>query len=412
MSFNTFCGQDPTNAATYNKVLAAFLPAAGGGGNPSVNTTNANAVVFPVLVAATGAAQQLLADDTATPISVNAATGDFIVVDTLKINQTDVALGKGAGAVGQAATAIAIGLNAGALNQAADAIAIGENAGNNTQGADAVAIGSFAGAATQGASSVAIGSNAGQTNQGGDSIAIGFQSGSLTQQSGSVAIGYQAGQTGQLINAVAIGVNAGQNTQGQSSVALGTSAGQTFQGANCIAIGNNAGSITQGANGIAIGQLAGQTGQAANTIVISATGVAVTGATASATYIAPIRGVATATPVIVYNTTTSEITYNTSSIKYKKNVIDLQQDTSNVYNIRAREYDSKDENKHYIGYIAEELNDVDTYFTWKNPDNTPEGIEWFNLLIYTIEEMKKLKQKNIEITNRIEQLEQQKPSTN
>jgi len=37
------------------------------------------------------------------------------------------------------------------------------------------------------------------------------------------------------------------------------------------------------------------------------------------------------------------------------------------------------------------LNDIDTHFTWKNPDGTPEGIEWFNLLIYSIEEIKKLK---------------------
>ena len=39
MSFNTFCGQDPADPLTYNKVLAEFLPAAGGGGNPSVLTT-------------------------------------------------------------------------------------------------------------------------------------------------------------------------------------------------------------------------------------------------------------------------------------------------------------------------------------------------------------------------------------
>jgi len=45
----------------------------------------------------------------------------------------------------------------------------------------------------------------------------------------------------------------------------------------------------------------------------------------------------------------------------------------------------------FIGYIAEELNEVDTHFTWKNPDGTPEGIEWFNLLIYAIEEIKKLR---------------------
>ena len=49
-----------------------------------------------------------------------------------------------------------------------------------------------------------------------------------------------------------------------------------------------------------------------------------------------------------------------------------------------------------MGYIAEELNDIDSYFTWKNPDGSPEGIEWFNLLIYSIEEVKKLRKESYE----------------
>ena len=39
MSFNTFCGQDPANAATYNKVLLRFQEGGGGGGG--VATVNA-----------------------------------------------------------------------------------------------------------------------------------------------------------------------------------------------------------------------------------------------------------------------------------------------------------------------------------------------------------------------------------
>ena len=37
MSFNTFCGTDPTNLATYNKVLTRFLEGGGGGGIAAVN---------------------------------------------------------------------------------------------------------------------------------------------------------------------------------------------------------------------------------------------------------------------------------------------------------------------------------------------------------------------------------------
>jgi hypothetical protein len=86
-------------------------------------------------------------------------------------------------------------------------------------------------------------------------------------------------------------------------------------------------------------------------------------------------------------------------------VIDLQADTSVIYNIRAREYDTKEEKTHHIGYIAEELNDVSTHFIWKNPDGSPEGIEWFNMLVYTIEELKKTRQEIIKLKERIQILE-------
>jgi hypothetical protein len=76
------------------------------------------------------------------------------------------------------------------------------------------------------------------------------------------------------------------------------------------------------------------------------------------------------------------------------NIIDLSQNTENIYSVRPREFDAKSNNKHYVGFIAEELNDIDTNFTWKNPDGTPEGIEWNNLMVYMIAEIKQLKKLN------------------
>jgi hypothetical protein len=105
-----------------------------------------------------------------------------------------------------------------------------------------------------------------------------------------------------------------------------------------------------------------------------------------------------------YDTTNFELTYATSSIKYKKNITDLKQDTSKILNVRAREYDRKDDNKHYIGYIAEELDDIDNHFTWKNPEGSPEGIDWNNLLLYSIEEVKKLKKELNETQNLVYEL--------
>jgi hypothetical protein len=220
-----------------------------------------------------------------------------------------------------------------------------------------------------------------------DAIAIGTLAGSASQQSSAVAVGYKAGQTQQGTQSVAIGFQAGNSNQGQNAVAIGTNAGSVGLGNNSISIGNNAGT----------------TNQASGTIFLNASGVAVSPTTANAFYVRPVRGVASSTPVVVYNTVTSELTYNTSSIKYKKNVIDLTEDTSVIYKIRAREYDSKDENKHFLGYIAEELNECSTHFTWKNPDGSPEGIEWFNLLLFAIEELKKQRNQiqNLQERNKI-----------
>lgn len=138
-----------------------------------------------------------------------------------------------------------------------------------------------------------------------------------------------------------------------------------------------------------------------NSIILNASGINLSPATANACYVRPVRGIAASTPVVTYDTTTFELTYNTSSIKYKKNVVDLQEDTSRIYNVRAREFDAIDNDRHFIGYIAEELQEVDTWFTWKNPDGTPEGIEWFNMLVYAIEELKKLKARVSELESKL-----------
>ncbi len=92
-----------------------------------------------------------------------------------------------------------------------------------------------------------------------------------------------------------------------------------------------------------------------------------------------------------------------SSIKYKENVVDLNRSTSNIYNVRAREYDWKETQQHLIGYIAEEIDEVDTLFTFKK-DGKPEGIEWNNILLYAVEEIKNLKKEILTLRQMIENM--------
>jgi len=126
--------------------------------NINITDTNTNATYYPTFVAGSGT-QSLLADISTSAISFNVSNGDFNVVDTLKLTQTSVAIGKSAGQTNQQANAIAIGNNAGQLNQQTGAIAIGYQAGQgylSMQGANSIAIGNLAGADSQVAGSICL----------------------------------------------------------------------------------------------------------------------------------------------------------------------------------------------------------------------------------------------------------------
>jgi hypothetical protein len=55
-----------------------------------------------------------------------------------------------------------------------------------------------------------------------------------------------------------------------------------------------------------------------------------------------------------YNTANGEIYYQTSSQRYKENIVDLEFDTSNLYNLRPVSYDDKATGERCFGLIAEE----------------------------------------------------------
>ena len=268
-------------------------PQGGGPTDPTITNTNTDATFFPVFVSGTGT-QPLRADTTTGPFSFNPFNGNLNLVDTLKVNQTDVALGKGAGAVNQGVNTVAIGFNAGQNNQSGESIAIGDLAGQNNQGAESIAIGDAAGRDTQGIDAIAIGDAAGRTNQGANAVAIGASAGLATQGSASVAIG----------------LGAGFNIQGANSVAVGQNSGQNNQGASSVAVGDGAGNSGLGATSIAIGRLAGELNQSANSICLNASGVALNPAT-TGLFIDPIRNVSQGN-VIGYDTINKELTFFTA----------------------------------------------------------------------------------------------------
>lgn len=273
-----------------------------------------------------------------------------------------IAIGNAAGNTSQGQQAIAIGDQAALTSQGLYSVAIGPSAGQSTQGSMSIAIGVAAGITTQGGNSIAMGRWAGRTNQGANSIALGWTAGNATQGANSIAIGQSAGSNTQGADSIAIGANAAFNVQGANSIIIGTNAASsgsgvdsvmigknvsvsnvliqnvvfigpnagtagTVDGTNSIAIGINAGkgalgttnlgrdsiaignsTVANGAGSIAFGPQASAT--SANTIVLNASGSPLTGSTANALFVKPVRTV-TSIPSgfsqLYYNPTTGEI---------------------------------------------------------------------------------------------------------
>jgi hypothetical protein len=183
---------------------AAYPPAIPTPTDITITDDNTNAVFYPTFVSGTGT-QTLKADTTTTQFSINPNTGNFNVVDTLKLTQSELAIGKTSG-TSQGSNCIAIGAGAG-LSQTTNAIAIGGLAGQSQTNA-----------------SVAIGFRAGET-QGLYGIAVGLDAGK-NQLADTIAIGRNAGQgtsTAQGNNAIAIGLNAGVASQTAGSICLNAS---------------------------------------------------------------------------------------------------------------------------------------------------------------------------------------------
>jgi len=234
----------------------------------NITDTNTDDTYYPIFVDSAGTSKILRADVGTTPISVNPNTGDFTVVDTIKIDQNKVGIGKDAGKTSQGDYSVAIGTAAGLTSQGIASVAIGNEAGQTTQGIASVAIGLNAGNDSQGSNAIAVGNNAGKDNQGEYTTSIGLNAGEIGQGEASVAIGSLAGQTNQGTLSVAIGNWAARTNQGNRSVAIGLIAGDNSQGTSSVAIGDNAGTTSQSTNSVAIGTAAGQTSQSTNSVAI------------------------------------------------------------------------------------------------------------------------------------------------
>lgn len=220
------------------------------------------------------------------------------------------------------------------------------------------------------------------------------------------------GATTSLIN-IGTGLTTGRIRLYNDRIHIGAGAGATSttglctQALYCVAIGTNAQTTGAGINSIAIGANAGQTNQAANSIVLNASGIAVNGATAGSFYVRPMNTTGGYTNFVSYNPSNYEVYYTPSSAKYKDNVINLDRDFDDVLKLQSREYRFNQRgNDLHIGYIAEEVYDINKEFSTTNEDGgEPANIAWFNIVLYQNEVIKRLDKELKELKLRVDNLE-------
>jgi hypothetical protein len=282
------------NSSGISQLLAidnTQIPSLGGGSSSTsivdVTGSNINLSYNIVFTHGGGTGKTLFVGSITTLSTINPNTGEIQIVDTLKITNNTVSVGKNSG-VSQLADSISIGSSAG-LNQSLRGISIGLLAGSS-QGNDSIAIGSNSGL-SQGEESVAIGSYTG-TNQGVN----------------SVAIGAKAGQTNQDMSACAFGSMAGNLNQRNHACAFGASSGKILQGIYSVCVGYEAGENIAGDSSLLLGALAGKSSSADNSIILNATGTDLSSAT-TGLFVKPIRTLANVSTFqsLYYNTSTGEV---------------------------------------------------------------------------------------------------------
>jgi hypothetical protein len=112
-----------------------------------------------------------------------------------------------------------------------------------------------------------------------------------------------------------------------------------------------------------------------------------------------------------YNTSTGLITYRSSSKRYKKDIIDLDIDTTKIYDLRTVRYTDRATDERCFGLIAEEVNEVIPELVNKKvvegmgDEPVPDNITYSTLSVLLLKELQSTKTKLDDALERIKTLE-------
>ena len=288
-----------------------------------------------------------------------------------------------------------IGLNSGnAITTGSNNVCLGVNTGNGPTATGCVAIGDSSGSGTSGSDCVAIGNNAANAlvASSNTNIAVGLNAmGAVAggTNTNNIAIGQLAmngsGATVGTTNNIAIGLNCLDNiTTGSSNVCIGSNSGGSITtGVQNTCLGLNAGSlITTGTDNI----LLGNSSQVDTGTRNFAVGIGVTTAAADSSFSCVHRTIAAGTNA---SFTGNELHADTSSKRYKRDIVDYEPDFKDFMELRPVNYRAKkghsgnddnplELNKVHAGFIAEEVNEIFPEFVTYDDDEhkVPESVQY------------------------------------
>jgi hypothetical protein len=268
-------------------------------------------------------------------------------------------------------------------------IYIGSAAGNiNSTGINNLGIGSNGSSTRNGISNVLIGRSTSSSATGIsiENIHIGGFSGQLDNLGVSnTFIGFQSGRNNLTENNIYIGNRTGElNINGKNNTCIGFRAGRANLTSNNTCIGNNAGlNITNQSGVICIGIRSNNTAAGSSSILDDGL------------YFPSGLTTLSSTPVH-YDNTTGQMGPQSSSLRFKDNVRDIEVDTTNIYNLRPVSYELKNTGETRFGLIAEEVNEYYPEIVAKDSQGSY-SVDYNMLYIIILNEMKKLKQELSEL---------------
>ena len=109
-----------------------------------------------------------------------------------------------------------------------------------------------------------------------------------------------------------------------------------------------------------------------------------------------LLGSSASNPDVRYNTTTNELYYNSSSIRYKEDITDLEDSLDKINNLRPVKFKDKESGEYATGLIAEEVVDILPELVFKRQiegfdQPQIDGVSYGDLHAYYIKAIQQLK---------------------